>query len=132
MDNKLTSVNLAEGVPEVGTYKAAVASSDGIVVNQHFGRADTFYIYEVSGAGSYRFLETRTASPVCNGGNHNEEKLCSNISKFKDCKYIIVSRIGMGAANRMEQFGVTPMELPGMIEESLGKLITYEQLQHLF
>lgn len=132
MDNKLTSVNLAEGQPETGTYKAAVASSDGIVVNQHFGRADTFYIYEVAGTGSYRFLETRTASPVCNGGNHNEEKLCSNIRKFKDCKYIIVSRIGMGAANRMEQFGVTPMELPGMIEESLGKLITYEQLQHLF
>ena len=43
MDNKLTSVNLAEGVPEVGTYKAAVASSDGIVVNQHFGRACLLY-----------------------------------------------------------------------------------------
>ena len=38
----------------------------------------------------------------------------------------------MGAANRMEQSGVTPMELPGMIEESLDKLAVYEQLQHLF
>lgn len=113
-------------------YKVAAASSDGIVVNQHFGRADTFYIYEVAGTGNCRFLETRIVTPVCNGGNHNEERLCSNISKFKDCKYILVSRIGMGAANVMEQSGIVPMELPGMIEESIDKLITYEQLQNLF
>lgn len=113
-------------------YKVAAASSDGIVVNQHFGRADTFFIYEVEGTGNYRFLETRIVTPVCNGGNHSEEKLCSNIRKFKDCKYILVSRIGTGAANAMEQAGIVPMELPGMIEESIGKLITYEQLQNLF
>lgn len=28
--------------------RVAVASSDGIVVNSHFGRARDFYIYEVS------------------------------------------------------------------------------------
>ena len=80
-------------------------------------------------------LETRNSSylmKISKFGNHNEEKLCSNIRIFKDCRYIIVSRIGKGAANKMEQYGITPMELPGMMEESLGKLITYEQLQHLF
>ncbi len=117
---------------EERVYKVAAASSDGIVINQHFGRADTFYIYEVAGAGNYRFLETRTVTPVCNGGNHSDKELRDNISKFKDCKYILVSRIGMGAANMVEQSGITPMELPGMMEESLDKLITYEQLQNLF
>ena len=117
---------------EERAYKVAAASSDGIVINQHFGRADTFYIYEVAGAGNYRFLETRTVTPVCNGGNHSDKELRENISKFKDCKYILVSRIGMGAANMVEQSGITPMELPGMMEESLDKLITYEQLQNLF
>lgn len=132
MDNKLTSVGPSKGQPETDGYKVAAASSDGIVINQHFGRADTFYIYEVEGTGGYRFLETRKVTPVCNGGEHNEEELYSNISRFKDCKYIVVSRIGMGAANRMEQSGIMPMELPGMIEESLGRLVTYEKLQHLF
>lgn len=117
---------------EERVYKVAAASSDGIVINQHFGGADTFYIYEVAGAGNYRFLETRTVTPVCNGGNHSDKELRENISKFKDCKYILVSRIGMGAANIVEQSGITPMELPGMMEESLDKLITYEQLQNLF
>ncbi len=117
---------------EERVYKVAAASSDGIVINQHFGRADTFYIYEVAEAGNYRFLETRTVTPVCNGGNHSDKELRENISKFKDCKYILVSRIGMGAANIVEQSGIIPMELPGMMEESLDKLITYEQLQNLF
>lgn len=113
-------------------YKIAVASSDGIVVNMHFGRADTFWVYEVDKAGKYELLETRRATPVCMGGNHDEEKLLENIRRFQDCKYILVSRIGMGAANKMEQLGIVPMELPGMIGESIGRLITYEQIQHLF
>ncbi len=129
---KTSSANLAEGQPETAGYRVAAASSDGIVINRHFGRADLFYIFEVMGRGNYRFLETRTVTPVCDGGNHDEEKLQSNIDRFRDCKYILVSRIGMGAANKMEQSGVTPMELPGMIEESLDQLAVYEQLQHLF
>lgn len=118
--------------PKEGIYKVAVASGDGIVVNRHFGRADTFYIYEITETGKCRLLETRAVTPICNGGNHNDNELRDNISKLKDCKYILVSRIGMGAASVMEQSGITPMELPGMIEESINKLITYEQLQNLF
>lgn len=118
--------------PEPGAYKAAAASSDGIVVNQHFGRADTFYIYEIAETGKYRLLETRTVIPVCNGGNHNDETLCETIRQFKDCRYLLASRIGMGAADMLEQAGIIPMELPGMIEESLDKLHTYERLQNLF
>lgn len=114
------------------TYKIAIASSDGIVVNQHFGRTDTFYIYEIEESGKYRLIETRAVTPVCNGGNHNDNELRENIDKLKDCKYVLVSRIGMGAANMAEQAGLIPMELPGMIEEAIGKLITYEKLQNLF
>lgn len=113
-------------------YKVAVASSDGIVINQHFGRADTFLIYEVTETGKYRLLEKRSVTPVCNGGNHNDNELKNNICKLEDCKYILVARIGAGAANAVEQSGIIPMELPGMIEESIGKLFTYEQLQNLF
>ena len=132
MGIKMASVHLTERQSETEDYKVAAASSDGIVVNQHFGRADTFYIYEAAGAGGYRFLETRKVTPVCDGGNHDEEKLRSNIEQFKDCRYLIASRIGGSAANRLEQFGVMPMELPGIMEESLDKVAIYEKLQHLF
>ena len=59
---KTSSANLAEGQPKTAGYRVAAASSDGIVINQHFGRADIFYIYEVTGKGNYRFLETRTVT----------------------------------------------------------------------
>ncbi|MCH5268987.1 MAG: dinitrogenase iron-molybdenum cofactor biosynthesis protein [Lachnospiraceae bacterium] len=115
-----------------GVYKVAVASSDGIVVNQHFGRADTFHIYELDESGSCRLLESRTVTPVCNGGNHDDRQLRDNIDKLKDCKYVLVSRIGAGAATVMEQSGIIPMELPDMIDEAIRKVITYDQIQNLF
>ena len=113
-------------------YKIAVASSDGIVVNQHFGKADTFYIYGMDDSGTYSLQETRNTQPVCQAGNHNEHALYENIKRFTDCKYILVSRIGNGAANLAEKAGIIPVELPGMIEESIEKLITYDKIQNLF
>lgn len=124
--------NLAREPSDSKTYKVAVASSDGIVVNQHFGRADTFYIYEVAAEDEYRLLETRKVTPVCNRRDHDDDELRANVGKFKDCKYILVSRIGLGAANIVEQSGITPMELPGIIGESIHKLVTYQKLQNLF
>lgn len=113
-------------------YKVAAASSDGIVINQHFGRADTFYIYGIAENGKYRLLETRKVTPICNSGNHNDSKLLENVNKFRDCKYILVNRIGTGAANVMAQSDIIPIELPGIIGESINRLTAYEQLQNLF
>lgn len=113
-------------------YKIAVASSDGIVVNQHFGRADTFYIYEIRERVISETLEIRHVEPVCNGGDHNDEQLIENIRQFQDCKYLLVSRIGMRAASQAEQFNIIPMELPGIIEDSIKKLVSYEAINHLF
>ena len=92
------------------SYKIAVASSDGIVVNQHFGRADKFLIFKIE----------------------NDGKLIENLQKIKDCKYLLVSKIGKGASIQAEQLGITPMELPDMIEESIQKVISFEQIQNLF
>lgn len=113
------------------SYKIAAASSDGIVVNQHFGHAEKFLIFEVNGS-SFDFTEIRTVEPVCSLRNHDNEKLTENLRKIQDCKYLLVSRIGAGASARAEQFGITPMELPYMIEEAVKKVISFEQIQNLF
>lgn len=114
------------------SYKIAVASSDEIVVNQHFGRADKFLIFKVENDGSFSFIETRAVKPVCNYGNHDDGQLTENLQKIKDCKYFLVSKIGTGASIQAEQLGITPMELPDMIEESIRKVISFEQIQNLF
>lgn len=114
------------------SYKIAVASSDGIVVNQHFGRADTFYIYKITDGVPEKTNEVRKVQPVCHGGDHDDEQLTENIRQFQDCKYILVSRIGMRAASQAEQLGIIPMELPGIIEESIKKLVSFEEINKLF
>jgi nitrogen fixation protein NifX len=112
-------------------YKIAVASSDGIVVNQHFGRADQFFIFGLNMENETDLVEKRRVIPICDGGNHEDDNLNHAVNSFKDCKYVLVSRIGQGAAFALERAGVIPMELPGLIEESLQKLLVYEELQNL-
>lgn len=114
------------------TYKIAVASTDGIVVNQHFGRADKFLIYEVKNNDIRNTGEIRCVSPVCNCGYHDDGLLEDTLRKIQDCKYLLVSKIGTGASSKAEQLGITPMEIPDMIEDSIRKVISFEQIQNLF
>lgn len=115
-------------------YKVAVASSDGIVVNNHFGRAGDFYIYQIDtdDVEQMHFLERRSVTPVCEGGNHDNEKLRTNLEKLGDCKYLLVSRIGNEAAGMAAGFGMECYEIPGIIEESIEQLIKYIKVKKLF
>ena len=61
-----------------------------------------------------------------------ESRLRENLEKLKDCRYLLVSRIGGGAAAAAEDAGIIPMELAGLIEDSIEELIKYRKLQSLF
>ncbi len=113
-------------------YQIAVATSDGIVVNQHFGRAGEFLILGLDQENRIHRVEKRVVEPVCDGGRHDDRRLEAVAKSLEDCKYILVSKIGQGAACTLERYGVIPMELPGIIEESLQRLLVYEELQNLF
>lgn len=112
-------------------FRVAVATSDGIVVNQHFGKADTFRIYDINHDNTVDFKEERTVVPVCRSGVHDEARMKESVSFFTDCKYLLASRIGQGAVNALEQAGINPMELPGIIEESIQKVTVYDEIQAL-
>lgn len=113
-------------------YKIAVASTDGIVVNSHFGRAEDFYIYQIDEQEQVSLLEKRSVTPVCEGGNHDHEKLKANLVRLADCQYLLVSRIGNGAADMAESLGIESYEIPGIIGESIGELIKYLKIKKLF
>ena len=112
-------------------YRIAVASSDGIVINRHFGRASLFRIYDVISNNTIQFVENREVVPICQGGTHDHDRLRENVEYLLDCKYVLVSRIGQGAATLLEQEGIHPIELQGIMEESIQKLFVYEEIQNL-
>lgn len=113
--------------------KIAVASTDGKLVNQHFGRADTFYILNADEKTSeYELAEIRIVVPVCERGDHDENRMKEAASKFADCDIILAGKIGSRARNELEELGIEVFEIPGIIEESVDKLVRYRKVQALF
>lgn len=113
------------------SYKIAVASTDGKVVNQHFGRANQFYIIEVNDECKYKAIELRKVPPVCQGGDHDEASMQRNIKLLSDCEYVLVSRIGQAAENALEQQGIEAYVIPDIIENAVYKLISYVKINRI-
>ncbi len=107
------------------SYKIAVASTDGKVINQHFGRTKKFYIIHVEDSREYHYIETRETAPACQGGSHEEDLLARNAELLSDCKYVLVSQIGPGAEYALSKKGVTAFVITHYIDEAVKRLIQY-------
>jgi predicted Fe-Mo cluster-binding NifX family protein len=113
--------------------KIAVASTDGKLVNQHFGRADVFYILDVDEeTAEFTLSEKRNVVPVCNRGDHEDGELKKNLESLSDCRYILVSRAGMRACSEAEALGIEIVDIPGIISDSVAELVKYIKVQNLF
>lgn len=111
--------------------KIAVASSDGYTVNQHFGRADKFFIYTADEeTGEIVDENERIETSFCQDGAHNVDLMAKTLDELGDCQYLLVSRIGQRARNEVERRGMEVYEIPGDIAVSLEKLIQYIRLQN--
>ena len=113
------------------TLRCAVASSDGGLVDQHFGRAKSFDVYEVEQGFEPRFLETRKVQRVCSGEGHSTEALCAAASALADCVFVVVARIGPGALGALRQRGIEAYELVAEPEEAIEKVMAFRQAQAL-
>ena len=103
------------------TLIVAVATSDGKVINQHFGKARRFIIIESDGE-IIKVLETRENNPACGTleyGGHEDDALGRSISLIGDCHAVLCSRIGGGAYEELSRRGIEPVEAPGFIEENV-------------
>ena len=114
------------------SYKIAAASSDGKVVNQHFGRSKQFLIFEVEDNGEYRFSELRETKPSCGLGEHHEDELQKTIDVLGDCSIVLVNQIGPGAEQALKARHIKAYSITGFIDEALSKLIQYERRQKTF
>ncbi len=121
---------MADG--EHARYRVAVASSDGSIVNRHYGRAEKFFIYFVDDDEGYDLCEEREVTPVCMDGSHLKDAMEQSVKRFSDCRYLVASRIGAGAAQALTAAGIVGMELPGSIEDAIVKVWKYNRVQGLF
>ncbi len=103
------------------SIKVAVASSDGKVINSHFGRANQFLVFSLS-KGSYEFIETRENSPACSFGDHSEDSLDRSIDIIKDCQIVLASQIGPGAEKLLGKRGIKVLSGSSFLDDVLYKL----------
>ncbi len=103
--------------------KVAVATSDGFTVNEHFGHAKFFRVYEL-GENGHTFLEVRDAVAACQHQlGHDTTRFDKIIELLSDCDALLVQKIGEGAAAYLISRNVRVFEVSGAIDAVLEKII---------
>jgi nitrogen fixation protein NifB len=99
----------------------AVATREGMLVNQHLGEAASFQVWGQSPAG-YVLIETRQAPPTGGGGR----RWLALAEILKDCRAVLVSGVGDAPRAILEESGVPPVVMEGLIRQGLAAV--YEGL----
>ena len=88
----------------------AVATQGGGVINQHFGHAKEFLVYEASMAG-VRFIGHRKTDLYCDGGDScgdGESVLARTLRTLESCEAVLCSKIGFEPWGQLEDAGIQP------------------------
>jgi nitrogen fixation protein NifX len=106
-------------IPEkpIDVLRCAVASSDGLVVDGHFGQARVLFVYDVS-TTRFELVDIRLCDPSA------EDKNQAKADLIKDCQLLFVAAIGGPAAARVIRSNIYPMKVKfePSIDETLGNL----------
>jgi nitrogen fixation protein NifB len=87
----------------------AVATKGGGRVNEHFGHAKEFQVYEVSTAGA-KFVGHRRVDLYCQGGYGEEDSLETIIRAINDCHAVFVAKIGGCPKSDLIKAGIEPVD----------------------
>ena len=87
----------------------AIATEGQGRVNQHFGHATEFQIYEVSAAQAH-FVGHRRIDLYCQGGYGEDEQLPSIVSAINDCHAVLVAKIGACPRDELKAAGIEPVD----------------------
>ena len=96
------------GSPPGLSARVAVATRGGGTVNEHFGHAREFQVYEVSREGA-RFVSHRRVENYCRGGDGEEDVLDGVLRALSDCRAVLVARVGHCPRGRLAASGIEPV-----------------------
>ncbi len=103
----------------------AVATYEGMLVNQHLGEARELQIFDFT-EGKVKFIETRIC-PEAGGGNDRWNNL---LDALKDCRAILVSGVGPKPLSILSK-GIDVIEMSGFIEDGLQHVYEGRSLDQL-
>ena len=120
-------VEPASGTPKAPEKKyVAVATREGVLINQHLGEARGISIYDINGDTPVMIEKRRLPAP---GG---QDMRWYGVAKaIEDCHTLLVSGVGQNPKAVLAKEGITIYEINGMIEMVLTALKNKEDLSHL-
>jgi predicted Fe-Mo cluster-binding NifX family protein len=131
-------------------YKIAVATSDDVHVDLHFGTAGAFTIIDVKEDGSYSVIEKRIVSKEnevqekendcdkksdCDsdceskaggcGSGHANNGIDNKVDSLADCRCLLCKNIGPGASRQLERKAITSFQIELSVDKAVEKIIDY-------
>jgi nitrogen fixation protein NifX len=112
--------------------KVAFATTDGKLIDEHFGRAGIFAIYDILETG-HCFVEMRKFADgmdmavvdTKDKGALHDDAVQNKVDRLADCKLIYLTEIGGPSAARLVKKGIMPMKMKEIvsIESALAQLL---------
>lgn len=102
--------------PSLDVIRIAVASSDGVTIDEHFGQATGFRIYEVRDDGGYRLLETRADQTHGEGGARTPAAIALLLA---DVEVVLASQLGPHAVEALRSKGIKGYAVKSSIDRAL-------------
>jgi nitrogen fixation protein NifB len=128
MMQKLAEASLMPKNPEEDRPYIAVASLEGVLINQHLGEADRFLVYALDEENkSCTLVDSRTAPPP-GGGKDRWEALAARLA---DCRALLVNSAGGSPQSVLNARGIEVMAMEGVIEEAVYGIFTGQNMKHL-
>lgn len=93
----------------------AVATMEGVLVNQHLGEAEKFQIWQQNAEQEFVLVEERPA-PRAVGG---VRRWLAMAAMLKDCRAVLVSAVGTTPRDILQKTGISVMEAGGFIRTAL-------------
>lgn len=100
--------------------KIAFTTSDGSMIDQHFGQCESFQIWEI-GPDQAMFLESVTAGAH---GDDEEDRIAARARALADCAIVYTMQIGGPAAAKLVAHKIHPMKTNSEVSlpETVAKL----------
>jgi nitrogen fixation protein NifX len=98
--------------------RIAAVSTDGLNVDEHFGKADRFLVYDLD--DQMTLVEERPASALSVGDpGHpfDPDKFGRIAALLKDCSKVYVTQIGTVPADKLKALGIEPVIYRGAIAD---------------
>jgi nitrogen fixation protein NifB len=94
--------------PAAPPARVAVASKGGGQIDQHFGHAREFLVYDVAREGA-RLVGVRKVESYCQGGEGEDDTLAGTLRALEGCQAVLVSKIGGCPAGQLTSAGIAPV-----------------------